>query len=144
MIITESAPERKKGAIKMRGDYQTQMYCVSETNAEMFELKMNEILKGIKNPDIRMDPARSYTAYIFYQIQYDIPETITEALEMVEGSRHYCGECPGCLFSDDKRKKWQFCQVHNKKVHEDSPVCIEFYKIRDGANLLINSENEHN
>lgn len=123
----------------MRGDFQTQMYCVSETNGELFELRMNEILKSIKNPDIRLDPVRSFTAYIFYQIQYDIPETITEAIELVEGEKHHCIECPACVLSKDKRMRNHFCQVKGKKVHEDSPVCINYYKLRDAKDLLTGS-----
>ena len=124
----------------MRGEYQTQMFCISETNSALFQLKMNETLKTIVNPDIRMDPTRPFTAYIFYTIQHDIPETITEALEMIEGDHHYCSECPALIRSEDHRKKWHFCHTHMKKVRQDNPACIDFYKLRDIPDLLENSD----
>lgn len=120
----------------MRGEYQTQMICVSETNGAIFELKMNEALKTLVNPDIRLDPNRSFTAYIFYQVQHTIPESITEAIEMVEGSTHYCVECPACEMSKDKRKKHGLCSVYCKTVHQKQPVCIDYYKFRDGQKLI--------
>lgn len=139
-IILEYAPGIKKGAIKMRGEYQTQMYCISETNAAMFELKMNETLKTLKNPEIHMDTTKPFTAYIFYHIEHNIPESVIEALAMIEGSHHYCAECPFIEKSEDKRRKWKFCNLHNKKVKEDSVVCIEYYKHRDMLDLKNNAE----
>ena len=120
----------------MRGEYQTQMICVSETNGALFELKMNEALKTLVNPDIRLDPNRSFTAYIFYQIKHDVPETVVEAIELIEGSRYHCKECSACELSEDGRMKHGVCRIFDKKVRYDSPVCIEFYKIRTYHNEL--------
>lgn len=120
----------------MRGEYQTQMICVSETNGAIFELKMNEALKTLVNPDIRLDPNRSFTAYIFYQIKHDVPETVVEAIELIEGTRFNCKDCPACELPEDGRKKHGFCKAHNKKVHFETPVCIEFYKYRINQNVL--------
>ena len=115
----------------MRGEYQTQMICISETNGAIFELKMNEALKPLVNPDIRLDPNRSFTAYIFYQIKHDVPETVVEAIELTEGVKYHCKECPACKLSEDARKKHGFCTARNKNVHYNMPVCIEFYKLRN-------------
>ena len=120
----------------MRDEYQTQMICVAETNGAMFELKMNEALRRLVNPDIRIDTTRPFTAYVFYQVQHDIPESITEAIEMIEGSRHLCSECPSFIKSEDKRVKKGFCETRLKKVRQDNPVCMYFYKFRDMPELL--------
>lgn len=124
----------------MRGEYQTQMICISETSGQLFELKMNEALKSLVNPDIRLDQTRPFTAYIFYQVQHDIPESIIEAIELIEGSKHYCDECPACEIPEDKRKKWYFCLHHKKKIHNGQTACIDFYKLRASSLIATDSE----
>ncbi|MBQ4467059.1 MAG: hypothetical protein II918_02455 [Firmicutes bacterium] len=120
----------------MRGENQTQMYCISETNAAIFELRMNEALRNLVDPEIRLDPVRSFTAYIFYKIERTIPESIEDALVMIEGEHHYCDQCPSFIPPDDGRKKWGYCESRLKKVRLDSLACIDYYKLRNAPEMI--------
>lgn len=126
----------------MRGEFKTQMYCISESNGAMFELKMNEALQNLRNPDIRMDHSKPFTAYIFYSIEYDIPESVTEAMEIITGERHTCIECPALEISKDKRKKRHQCTRRGWKVHGDTPVCMEYYKILGEKGMLKDPDDQ--
>lgn len=120
----------------MRGEQYKQMYCVQETNGALFELKMNEILKTVKNPEIEIDRNRSFTAYIFYENTIDVPETFTELIELISGERHTCQDCEHLIKSPDKRKRWQVCSFYNKKVRQNAPACKTFYLKIISSNLL--------
>lgn len=126
----------------MRDDYYTQCFCVSEMTGPQFEARINEILKTVKNPRIELDHNRSFTAYIFYNISVDVPETVTEALQLLEGTSHNCAECPYCIKSEDKRRKWHYCDYYHKKIHEKSPVCANFYRVYY-QNSLIEGETQN-
>ena len=127
----------------MRGEQQYQLCCISEKSAPLFELRMNEALKTIKNPDIRLDANLPFTAYIIYSNSYDVPETLIEGLEILEGIKHYCSECPAFQRSEDGRKRWHFCTEYKKRVHQDSPVCINYYKLRDLRELLVDPQENY-
>ena len=126
----------------MRGDQYKQMYCVEETNGELFQLRMNEILKTVKNPEITLDHNRPFTAYIFYENIIDVPETITEFFEILSGERHTCQECEHLIISPDKRKRWQMCNYYQKKVYQNTPVCKTFYMQNFEKFLLTDHTND--
>ena len=124
----------------MRGEHYKQMYCVEEKNGALFELKMNEILKTVKNPEITIDRTRPFTAYIFYEYEFDMPETITELFELISGEKHTCQECEHLIISPDKRKRWQMCSFYNKKVQQTQPACKTFYLKYYATNLLADPD----
>lgn len=119
----------------MRDDKYKQMYCVCEKTSSMFEMKMNAILKAVKNPEIEIDRTRPFTAYVFYNVVLDVPETIPEAFQLLEGISHTCQECSYLIKSPDKRKRWQQCGFFNKRIHQEQPVCEVFYKEKVQKNL---------
>ena len=125
----------------MRGDTYKQMYCIEEKNAALFELKMNEILKTVKNPEITLDRNRPFTAYIFYENSFDVPETITELFEMLSGQKHTCKECQYIKITDDKRKRRHLCGYYNKIVHQEQPACKTYYA-QNFSSLLLTDLND--
>lgn len=122
----------------MRDDIYMQMYCVSESNGKIFEMKMNEILLTVRNPKIEIDKTKPFTAYIFYKITQDIPETVEEAFSLVEKQKHHCTECPHFERNKDKRRRWHWCLYHKKKIHQDNTVCETFYQERTSEALVKN------
>jgi len=126
----------------MRDDHYIQCFCVSEMAGPQFEARMNEILKTVKNPRIELDRTRSFTAYIFYDISVNVPESIQEAFSILEGTSHNCAECPYFIKSEDKRKKWHYCDYYHKKIHEQNPVCANFYRVYY-QNSLIEGETQN-
>lgn len=124
----------------MRGEHYKQMYCIEEQNGALFQIKMNEILKTVKNPEITIDRTKPFTAYVFYENEIDVPETLTELFELISGERHICQECEHLIFSPDKRKRWQTCDFYNKKVQQKQPACKAFYLNLYATNLLANPD----
>ena len=125
----------------MRGDQYKQMHCIEETNGELFELRMNEILKTVKNPEIILDHNKPFTAYIFYENNIDVPETITEFFELLTGERHTCQDCPHLIKSPDKRRTRQMCDFYKKIVHQNQPVCKTFY-MQNFEKFLLTENND--
>lgn len=114
----------------MRTDRLKQVRCISETTAAAFEDKINEVLANLGDPEIRIDTNMPFTAYIIYSVQRDLPETILEMFELVDGESHFCKECPHFLKSTDKRKKWGTCVLKSAPSCTDSRACEEFYLYR--------------
>lgn len=114
----------------MRTERVKQIICISETNSEIFESRMNEALSHLVNPEIKLDSNRSFTAYIFYNVKRDVPEDILELLEMVEGEHHICEECPHYRPPEDKRRKWGDCVVTSEKVRGDGRACEHYYLLK--------------
>lgn len=113
----------------MRNEHYKQVACVSELDAESFEQKINTILAGIIDPEIILDKAKPFTAYIIYRVRKDVPETVLELLEMldVDGGCATCQNCPHLVRSKDKRKKWHKCGLTGEQVKEDSRACETYY-----------------
>lgn len=112
----------------MRNDHIKQCACISETDPQIFQEHMNGILSRITNPEIIMDRCKPFTAYVYYSVSKDTPETLLELLELLEGGTHNCGECPYLIRSKDKRKKWHTCGKTGTPTREDSRACEEFYR----------------
>lgn len=113
----------------MRSERYKQVACISETNAHAFEQKTNAILAGIINPEIILDKVKPFTAYIFYNIRKDVPETVLELLEMLDtdGGRATCEKCPHFVRSTDRRRKWHTCDHDGQPTRADSRACEVYY-----------------
>lgn len=114
-----------------------QIACISETNAQSFETKMNAILTGISNPSITFDPSKPFTAYVLYSVKKEMPETLLELLELLDGNQHRrCEECPYFERSTDLRRKWHKCNYDDTKTRADSAACEQYYRAKyEGYNL---------
>ena len=114
----------------MKCDKVKQVICVSESNAEAFEDKMNEALSGLSDPEIMFDTNRSFTAVIVYNVRRDVPEDIIELFEMIEGNNRRCIDCPHYVAPTDKRRKWGTCSKSAKSVRPEGRACELYYLIR--------------
>ena len=114
----------------MRQDKIRQVICISENNAADFEERMNESLRHLSDPEIKLYDNSPYTAVILYKVTRNIPEDILELFELVEGQRHNCIECPHFVKSDDKRKKWGSCALNAQPTRMDSRACEDYYLFR--------------
>ena len=114
----------------MRTDKVKQVICIAETSAEAFELKMNEALSGLSDPEILFDTNRSFTAVIIYHVRRDVPEDIVELFEMIEGNNRRCYDCPHYVAPTDKRKKWGTCSTSAQRVRPEGRACEKYYLIQ--------------
>lgn len=114
----------------MRTERVKQIICICETNATIFENKMNDALSHLVDPEIHIDANRSFTAYIFYNVKRDVPEDILELFEMVEGEHHICKDCPHYIPPEDKRKKWGSCAITSMQTKRDTPACEHYYLLK--------------
>ena len=112
----------------MRGEHIKQCACISETDPQLFQEHMNGVLSRVINPEIIMDRCKPFTAYIFYKVRKDVPETVLELLELLDGEHHTCEECPHFIRSTDKRRKWHTCGKGGTRTKADSRACEEFYR----------------
>lgn len=113
----------------MKQDKIMQVVVIKETDAEVFEERMNEALSNITDPEIKIFDA-PYTAVITYRVTRSVPEDILELLELVDGQRHCCSECPHYIPPSDKRKKWGNCSQTAQKTRADSRACEGYYLCR--------------
>lgn len=107
-----------------------QIACISESNAEIFQDKANNILATIAEPEIVLDGTRPFTMYILYSIRKDVPETVLELLEMLDadGGHAHCEDCPAFIKSPDRRRKWGGCRRKpDKPTRCDSRACELYY-----------------
>lgn len=123
----------------MRGEVFKQCACIAETDPHLFQEKINAILSKVSNPEIVLDRTQPFTCYVFYRIRKDVPESLLELLEMLDGHNHYCEECPHFVRSTDKRVKWHTCGLKGERTRADSRACEEFYRMkREEQQQLIN------
>lgn len=123
----------------MRNDKIKQCACISESNPQIFQEKINIVLSRITNPEIILDRTRSFTAYVFYSVNRNTPETLLELMEMIEGQSYTCADCPYLVRSTDKRKKWHTCGRDGSRTRDDSRACEDLYRMkRDERKQLIN------
>lgn len=118
-----------------------QSICISETDAGIFQEKMNAALSQIPNPEIVFDNTLPMTAYIFYRVSKDQPETLLELLEMLDTKtqgRATCEICQHFERSEDRRKKWGTCRKYNKPIHMNGRACEAYYlELREVSAKLI-------
>lgn len=119
----------------MRTAHYKQSICISETNAELFQEKINAALAQIPDPEIVFDRSQPMTAYIFYTVGKNQPETLLELLEMTDektGGRATCEICRHFEKSKDRRKKWGICRKDGEQTRIDSRACeIYYFELRN-------------
>ena len=109
-----------------------QCACISEASAAAFQNAINAILQQTPEPEIVIDKTQPFTAYIFYKVSKDAPETVLELLEMLDedGGCAQCQDCPEFIRSTDKRRKWGKCRRKNEPTRTDSRACELYYLAR--------------
>lgn len=111
----------------MKTERYMQVVCISESNASDFQIKMNEALSHLPNPEITLDKCIPFTAYIIYKVKRDVPESVLELLELIDGDPHTCVECPYYEEPSDKRMKWGICKIKLERMRLDNRACERFY-----------------
>lgn len=106
-----------------------QCACISEASAGAFQDAINAILQQTPEPEIVIDKTQPFTAYIFYRVRKDAPETVLELLEMLDtsGGHAQCKDCPAYEPPTDKRRKWGHCRQKNEKTRGDLRACEIYY-----------------
>lgn len=106
-----------------------QCACISEASAGAFQDAINSVLQQTPEPEIIIDKTQPFTAYIFYKVSKDAPETVLELLEMLDtdGGRGHCEDCPAYEPPTDKRCKWGRCRQKNEKTRGDARACEIYY-----------------
>lgn len=119
-----------------------QVACVSESNAAAFETKANLILAQSSDSEVVMDRTLPFTAYIFFNVRKDQPETVLELLEMLDGDGGHavCEDCPAFIKSKDKRTKWGKCKRKPQPTRCDSRACELYYLERRREAQAITEE----
>ena len=109
-----------------------QCACISEASAAAFQNAINAILQQTPEPEIVIDRTQPFTAYVFYKVSKDAPETVLELLEMLDtdGGRAQCQDCPEFIKSKDKRTKWGKCGRKGTKTRCDGRACELYYLAR--------------
>lgn len=116
-----------------------QCVCISETSAEAFQDAANAFLVQVPEPEIIVDKTKPFTMYIFYTVRRDTPETVLEALELLDpdGSAR-CKDCPAFIPDADRRKKRGRCQLREGEFFQRQPACEFYYlKRRDGNGSIL-------
>lgn len=111
----------------MRQDKYKQAIVIAEKDAASFERKLNEALNRVTNPEIQIDNNLPFTAYILYSVCRDVPESVLELFELLDGCSHSCIECPHFVEPTDKRCKWGSCTLRIEKTRGESRACEHFY-----------------
>lgn len=123
----------------MKTEKLKQCACISEASAAAFQDAANAILSQLSEPEIIIDKTRPFTAYIFYKTRRTMPETVLEALEMLDpdGSAR-CIDCPAFIPDADRRKKRGRCQLRKGEFLQRQPACEFYYlKRRDGNTRIV-------
>lgn len=106
-----------------------QCACISEASAGAFQDAINLVLQQTPEPEIVIDKTQPFTAYIFYKVRKDAPETVLELLEMLDtdGGCGHCEDCPAYEPPTDKRYKRGRCRHKNEKTRGDARACEIYY-----------------
>lgn len=114
----------------MKQDKVKQIICITEPDPAVFETKMNDALSNLANPDVHIFESMPFTAIITYTVSRDMPESILELFEMVDGEHHTCSGCPHYVAPEDGRRKWGSCSATLTKARGDSRACEHYYLYR--------------
>lgn len=121
-----------------------QVKIVSGTSAADFEAKLNGELntlniKGIKY-DMQLSPQTGFVAYIVYEEELRIADTIKDEFEML-GETHTCIECPFYTRPIDGRVKYTRCDLGKGICRRDTSCCESFYEgLYNGTIQLVDVE----
>lgn len=103
-----------------------QFYCIAATDPEEFQDKMNSVLSRHLEPEITF-PNTPLTAYVVVTTEELAPETLADEYRL-QGKSFHCGNCPHLIKSEDKRKRWHYCEHEDGPSREDTPACEDFYR----------------
>lgn len=112
----------------MKEERAVRVKVIQEATAEDFEKKLNEALRGVKNPSIEFNHSAGHCAYITFEEFRTIPETAEDEYFEKMGERCHCGDCPYLEKSNDKRVRWHTCKYNEFPVKVDSLACELYYK----------------
>lgn len=70
--------------------------------------------------------AGSHCAYIFYDEEIKIAETIAEECRLA-GMEYNCISCPDYQLPEDRRRAESFCQIRGSFTKADRSCCDSFY-----------------
>lgn len=123
----------------MRTTQFKQCACISESSAGAFQDAANAVLAQVPDPEIIVDKTKPFTMYIFYTVRRDTPETVLEALELLDPDGvARCKDCPAFVPDSDRRKKRGRCQLRDGVFLQRQPACEFYYlKRRDGNRSII-------
>lgn len=111
----------------MRSEKYKQAIVVQENNAIDFQNHLNDALSGLVNPEIIIEKSIPFTAYIFYTASKNVPESVLELFEILDGEPHSCIECPYFTKPADRRMKRGSCSVKARNPRSDERACESFY-----------------
>lgn len=119
-----------------------QCFCIAENDAAAFQDKLNSVLAQAADPEVFLDQSRPFTAYVFYHVKKDMPETVLELLRMLddEHGNAICADCPQFEKSPDKRRKWGKCKKKSEPVKCDAAACELFFLAQRKAQIKIAEE----
>lgn len=130
-----------KGITAMKYTTFKQCVCISEASAEAFQGAANAVLAQLPEPEIIVDKTKPFTMYIFYNVRRDTPETVLEALEMLDPDGvARCINCPAFIPDEDRRKKRGRCQLRDGEFRHNTPACEFYYLRRRDSNSRIIDE----
>ncbi len=111
----------------MRSEHYKQAIVVQGSNAIDFQNQLNNALSGLVNPEIVIERSIPFLAYIFYNASKDVPESVLELFEILDGEYHVCEECPYFTRPSDKRMRRGSCSVKAYNPRMDERACESFY-----------------
>lgn len=121
----------------MRSSVYEQFATVKEESASLFDAKLNEKVRELKDhdPKVIFSDSIPFYARISYTVNNKIPETISDVFEM-DGVNFVCGQCPNFkpVTRDDgevdKRCKWGDCEFgYLGRTAKDSAACDKLYEM---------------
>lgn len=118
-----------------------QCACISETSAPAFQEAVNSVLAQLPDPEIVVDKTKPFTMYILYTVKRSTPETLLEALEMLDPDGvARCQDCPAFIPDSDRRKKRGSCKLRSGEFFKNQPACEFYYLKRRDADTRIVDE----
>lgn len=108
------------------------VYVIHGKDAEDFERRINEKLKGLEEPTITFVQTVPFIAYIEAYDTAKKPESLADKHHLM-GDRFVCGQCPYMKQSTDLRRRWHACLFSDTVTRADSPVCEDFYIMLDNG-----------
>lgn len=120
----------------MRHETRRVFRCISGSTPEEFQRLMNEALGTMTNPEITFPPSMALTAYILTGEKTRIPECRADEHTLM-GDTYICSACPYFERTNDLRRKWHYCVYHQKKCHEETPMCEDAYRQIDEGTITI-------
>lgn len=131
----------------MKSSVFPQFATVRETNASLFDNKLNETLYKLreKEPTVRFSEADPLCAYVAYTERETLPETITDAYAL-NGFCFVCEQCP--LFrpttktggTKDKRCKVGDCLFDGNELgrtYGTAPACDHLHELIKAREVVL-------